>query len=91
MPNLKLINIADNHLIRLTEATWQPIWSTLLDVYLQGNPFICDCHVRWLVQKESEMAQVIKVNRYLYGRCFTPSYLKDKRLEDLKLSDVECK
>ncbi|KAK3107363.1 hypothetical protein FSP39_012865 [Pinctada imbricata] len=81
---LKYLNLANNNLRELSPLSVP--WDTA-QMSLRGNPWRCDCHMRWLKlpNKEIDM-QAINVSMI----CVYPSRLRGMDIRQLSAPDLSC-
>ena len=49
-PMLTKLSLANNSLVGFNDTTFYPLSSTLLSLDLSGNPLVCNCEMKWLVE-----------------------------------------
>ncbi|XP_050392718.2 leucine-rich repeat neuronal protein 2 [Patella vulgata] len=77
--SLQYVYINDNGLTTIDKDTFP--WSSLLDLDWSGNPWACDCYLKWVVTFHS-------VNKTL--KCHTPTKFKGRDLLELHPLDLKC-
>jgi hypothetical protein len=61
----------------------------LSTIYMDDNPWICDCHLRWLREKMDNEPNVIQDPHLIV--CHGPPAVAGKAWDVLKASDFVCK
>ncbi|XP_067889247.1 matrix-remodeling-associated protein 5 isoform X2 [Heterodontus francisci] len=94
--SIKYLYLSDN-LIRTLPRKMLHSMSQLESIYLHGNPWSCDCRLKWLLDWEKEAEGVIKCKKdrtYPRGRlcsvCSEPKQYTKKELFKLKSNDLTC-
>uniref|UniRef100_H3CDA3 Slit homolog 1b (Drosophila) n=1 Tax=Tetraodon nigroviridis TaxID=99883 RepID=H3CDA3_TETNG len=83
LENLALLSLYDNRIQSLAKGTFGSLRS-IQTLHLAQNPFVCDCHVRWLA--EFLRANPIETSG---ARCASPRRLANKRIAQ-KSSKFRC-
>ena len=87
--NLKELNLINNKISTLDAAMQQNMPSALRVLRIHGNPWNCDCRIRWLKVWLTEK----KIN-WKFGTntpiCSDPASLEDLRLENVIPSEFAC-
>ena len=60
----------------------------LSELYIDFNPWYCDCHLRWLRKKMDNATYVIQDPHLI--KCAGPSRVAGKAWDELKPSDFVC-
>ncbi|XP_036996248.2 matrix-remodeling-associated protein 5 [Artibeus jamaicensis] len=94
LSSLRHLYLAENHIRSLPDGMLQNM-PLLENLYLQGNPWACDCSLRWLLRWDAEAKGVLKCKKdkayeggQLCARCSSPEKLHRQELQ--KLGDVAC-
>ncbi|CAN7987176.1 unnamed protein product, partial [Ixodes hexagonus] len=80
-PALRFINIAQNLLTSIDEATLTSLRSQKTYVYMAGNPLHCDCVLAFL-SRFPELASS--------SRCASPEHLRGRYLSDVRRDELRC-
>ncbi|CAG0916377.1 unnamed protein product [Notodromas monacha] len=81
--HLVRLSLRQNALSRL-DARLLPDWGAVSVVDLQGNPWHCDCHLRWL--KKLRLPKNLSAGL----RCRSPSHRRNRRIDHLRLAAFTC-
>ncbi|CAM2117906.1 unnamed protein product [Caretta caretta] len=84
LQSLSLLSLYDNKLQGLTKGTFAPL-RAIQTLHLAQNPFICDCHLRWLA--DFLRANPIETSG---ARCASPRRLANKRIGQIKSKKFRC-
>uniref|UniRef100_A0A8C9TA93 Slit homolog 3 (Drosophila) n=1 Tax=Scleropages formosus TaxID=113540 RepID=A0A8C9TA93_SCLFO len=84
LQNLNLLSLYDNKLQTISKGLFAPLRS-IKTLHLAQNPFVCDCHLKWLAD-------------YLFdnpietsgARCSHPRRLANKRISQVKSKKFRC-
>uniref|UniRef100_A0A8C8DFP0 Slit homolog 3 (Drosophila) n=1 Tax=Oncorhynchus tshawytscha TaxID=74940 RepID=A0A8C8DFP0_ONCTS len=84
LQNLSLLSLYDNKLQTISKGLFAPL-RTIKTLHLAQNPFMCDCHLKWLAD-------------YLFdnpietsgARCSHPRRLANKRISQVKGKKFRC-
>ncbi|XP_015205363.2 slit homolog 3 protein isoform X1 [Lepisosteus oculatus] len=84
LQNLNLLSLYDNKLQTISKGLFSPLRS-IKTLHLAQNPFVCDCHLKWLAD-------------YLFdnpietsgARCSHPRRLANKRISQVKGKKFRC-
>ncbi|XP_038266910.1 slit homolog 1 protein isoform X2 [Dermochelys coriacea] len=84
LQSLSLLSLYDNKLQGLAKGTFAPL-RAIQTLHLAQNPFICDCHLRWL-------ADFLRTNpiETSGARCASPRRLANKRIGQIKSKKFRC-
>ncbi|ESO89181.1 hypothetical protein LOTGIDRAFT_229082 [Lottia gigantea] len=77
--NLQFVYISENHLETIYHNTFP--WKQLKELKWSGNPWNCDCHLKWLVTLH-------EINTTL--TCHAPTKFEGRRLQELHPLDLKC-
>ncbi|KAG6926099.1 leucine-rich glioma-inactivated protein 1-like [Chelydra serpentina] len=78
------LSLAHNQLETLPRHLFRGL-DALTHVDLRGNPFHCDCRIKWLVEWLSSTNASAEL-----GECWGPAELNGTRLSQLQLQDFDC-
>lgn len=81
MPELEFLNVGRNKITTLDEQSLTPLRRNGTYVYLFGNPFRCDCHLRFLVGYEES---------WTYSECALPENLRGRYLGTISADEMTC-
>ncbi|XP_036883594.1 matrix-remodeling-associated protein 5 [Sturnira hondurensis] len=94
LSSIRHLYLAENRIPSLPDGMLQNM-PLLENLYLQGNPWACDCTLRWLAQWQAKSKGVLKCKKdkayeggQLCATCFSPKKLRQQELQ--KLGDVAC-
>ncbi|KAM5290565.1 matrix-remodeling-associated protein 5 isoform 1-T3 [Glossophaga mutica] len=94
LSSIRHLYLADNRIRSLPDGML-PNMPLLENLYLQGNPWACDCSMRWFVQWEAKSKGILKCKKdkaYDGGQacatCLSPEKLHKQELQ--KLRDAAC-
>uniref|UniRef100_A0A4W3H2K8 LRRCT domain-containing protein n=1 Tax=Callorhinchus milii TaxID=7868 RepID=A0A4W3H2K8_CALMI len=84
LQNLSLLSLYDNKIQSLSKGTVSSL-RAIQTLHLAQNPFICDCHLRWL-------ADYLRSNpiETSGARCASPARLANKRIGQVKSKKFRC-
>ncbi|MED6281939.1 Slit 1 protein [Characodon lateralis] len=84
LENLALLSLYDNKIQSLAKGTFGSLHS-IQTLHLAQNPFVCDCHVKWLADFLS--SNPIETSG---ARCASPRRLANKRIAQIKSHKFRC-
>ncbi|XP_067858120.1 slit homolog 1a isoform X2 [Heptranchias perlo] len=84
LQNLSLLSLYDNKIQTLAKGTFTSL-RAIQTLHLAQNPFICDCHLKWL-------ADYLRSNpiETSGARCASPRRLANKRIGQIKSKKFRC-
>nr|XP_003218280.2 PREDICTED: immunoglobulin superfamily member 10 isoform X1 [Anolis carolinensis] len=93
---IKQINLSDNLLTSLPQDIFTYM-SELESLYLHGNPWICDCAMKWFLKWTEQNPDVVKCKKdrgpssvLQCPLCANPRTSKSKRVAEMSHSDFNC-
>ncbi|XP_029472227.1 immunoglobulin superfamily member 10 [Rhinatrema bivittatum] len=94
--SIKHIYLSDNLLTSLPKEMFFYM-SELESIYLHGNPWSCDCNLKWLAEWAQQMPEVIKCKRDRGNSgvqqcpvCANPRKYKGRDLSEIPSADLIC-
>nr|XP_028573326.1 slit homolog 3 protein isoform X2 [Podarcis muralis] len=82
--NLNLLSLYDNKLQTISKGLFVPL-QTIQTLHLAQNPFVCDCHLKWLADYLQD--NPIETSG---ARCSSPRRLANKRISQIKSKKFRC-
>ncbi|XP_067398994.1 leucine-rich glioma-inactivated protein 1-like isoform X2 [Emydura macquarii macquarii] len=82
--HLEYLSLAHNQLETLPRHLFRGL-DALTHVDLRGNPFHCDCRIKWLVEWLGSTNASAEL-----GECWGPAELNGTQLSQLRLQDFDC-
>ncbi|XP_072413292.1 slit homolog 1 protein-like isoform X2 [Chiloscyllium punctatum] len=84
LQNLSLLSLYDNKIQTLAKGTFTSL-RAIQTLHLAQNPFVCDCHLKWL-------ADYLRSNpiETSGARCASPRRLANKRIGQIKSKKFRC-
>lgn len=84
LQNLNLLSLYDNKLQTISKGLFVPLQS-IQTLHLAQNPFVCDCHLKWLADYLQD--NPIETSG---ARCSSPRRLANKRISQIKSKKFRC-
>lgn len=84
LQNLNLLSLYDNKLQTISKGLFAPLQS-VQTLHLAQNPFVCDCHLKWLADYLQD--NPIETSG---ARCSSPRRLANKRISQIKSKKFRC-
>ncbi|EDM04090.1 slit homolog 3 (Drosophila) [Rattus norvegicus] len=84
LQNLNLLSLYDNKLQTISKGLFAPLQS-IQTLHLAQNPFVCDCHLKWLADYLQD--NPIETSG---ARCSSPRRLANKRISQIKSKKFRC-
>ncbi|XP_069060717.1 matrix-remodeling-associated protein 5 isoform X1 [Pleurodeles waltl] len=94
LSTIKHLYLSENKINTLPEKMVESM-PLLESLFLHGNPWACDCKMKWLLKWDEQSGDVLKCKKdkayeggQLCAMCSTPKHLRKKELQTLK--DISC-
>uniref|UniRef100_A0A8C5FJ55 Slit homolog 3 (Drosophila) n=1 Tax=Gadus morhua TaxID=8049 RepID=A0A8C5FJ55_GADMO len=84
LQNLNLLSLYDNKLQSISKGLFAPL-RAIKTLHLAQNPFVCDCHLKWLA--DYLLDNPIETSG---ARCSHPRRLANKRISQVKGKKFRC-
>lgn len=84
LQKLSLLSLYDNKLQTVSKGLFAPL-QAIQTLHLAQNPFLCDCHLRWLADFLQD--NPIETSG---ARCSSPRRLASKRISQIKSKKFRC-
>nr|XP_020019957.1 slit homolog 3 protein [Castor canadensis] len=84
LQNLHLLSLYDNKLQTISKGLFAPLQS-IQTLHLAQNPFVCDCHLKWLADYLQD--NPIETSG---ARCSSPRRLANKRISQTRSKKFRC-
>ncbi|XP_069826757.1 slit homolog 3 protein [Dendropsophus ebraccatus] len=84
LQSLNLLSLYDNKLQTISKGLFAPLKS-IQTLHLAQNPFVCDCHLKWLADYLQD--NPIETSG---ARCTSPRRLANKRISQIKSKKFRC-
>lgn len=81
MPNLQFLSLKNNQISQIPESAFRGRKQNIPFMKLDGNPLICDCNLKWIVNDKPEI---------IGGTCADPEALSGRDLIDVYPSHIKC-
>lgn len=91
MKTMQWLSMDNNQITTLQpEALNSKIMPGLFEIDLNGNPWYCDCHLRWLKERSDSYNLPYIVNNPMIMTCAGPDDVAGKTWYHLKAGDFKC-
>ncbi|XP_057397357.1 slit homolog 3 protein isoform X3 [Balaenoptera acutorostrata] len=84
LQSLNLLSLYDNKLQTISKGLFAPL-QAIQTLHLAQNPFVCDCHLKWLADYLQD--NPIETSG---ARCSSPRRLANKRISQIKSKKFRC-
>nr|AVK72278.1 slit [Xenoturbella bocki] len=84
LTSVRLLSLYDNQISTIMPGSFDSM-TVLSTLNLLGNPFVCNCYLRWL-------SEWLRSHNLVTGnpRCQEPEYLRDLPIQDINVVEFNC-
>ena len=91
LDTLRRLDLRNNRILTLHKKVFY--WSNLSSrqVFLSGNPFVCNCVLKWLKKEHRRSSSLVAVFADLMEmRCSKPLYFEGRRIVRIPMKEFHC-
>lgn len=81
LPALRILDLSHNRITSLLEVSLLPLQASVMSASLDGNPFKCDCQLRFLLSFP---------DIWRHAECAEPEVLRNTSLSSVAEQDLQC-